>query len=750
MTIFIIIGIVLLFIFAAILYITQVTVKDPLRAQAEPIIADVPQTFQPIQLYTQNCLANVAERGLRRAGEQGGYIYPELVGEYSATRPADADGLDIGSAKVPYWHYNNEPNTANTISLTSLQPPLRGSEALSMESQLRRYVTEKLDDCLHEYVVFSLQGFSVEQEEKDVAVTIGSDFVAVNLEMPLTARKGSEETEMERFYVKLPLALERYYTIADTIRKMQENYSFMERQALDLIEVYSAVDVKKLPPPSATSFELVPTTYWDVPGIEDKLQQMLTSYVPMLRFLGTDNFYATVYPVSNLAALYQRTYDNMVLPLDNAQGTEVRFDYLGWKPYVHVNDQNGVVQPSHYATHYWLLHFGMQDYNTLYDLSYPALVTIKDANAFGGEGYSFSFALEANVRNNKPAEHNDVFSSSAPVLLDTIDCTSTDTELLKTIVVDSFTKEPVQGVEIAFSIPNQVNCQMGITDAQGVVETTYPAVYGGVLTLLKEGYLTTFYPLDTYPLKDAPAIIGAAVSEGEEHFEAYPYKEMKVSVKKKMMGKCVGNDCFFSSLVPERGVEVFSVKPEFLDDRHHWQFTGAVREIDQFERALVTFTRVADLVPGVQGEEFVAVAEVKGNVFSIEQPVIQLVPGVYEISATLFTENPLIIPAQERCSDGIAEIISCFDTDGCCFTIEETRMDTFMEGQIAWTTPSTYLTITPEQVYGSSEMVIYIPAMDMGNVPPSSRVVEDLQLLGQFGNISTREGVYQALQPRFR
>ena len=105
-TIFIIIGIVILFIFSGILYITKVYTQEELTAEGGPIIASVPQEFQPLQAYTENCLAQVGRRGLLVLGQQGGYIYPELVGKYSSADPTDADGIDLEPIKVPYWHYN--------------------------------------------------------------------------------------------------------------------------------------------------------------------------------------------------------------------------------------------------------------------------------------------------------------------------------------------------------------------------------------------------------------------------------------------------------------------------------------------------------------------------------------------------------------------------------------------------------------------------------------------------------------------
>ena len=64
-TIFIIIGIILLFTFAAILYFTQRTTGAELGAEAESILAEVPQTFRPVQTYTDNCILQVGKKSLK-------------------------------------------------------------------------------------------------------------------------------------------------------------------------------------------------------------------------------------------------------------------------------------------------------------------------------------------------------------------------------------------------------------------------------------------------------------------------------------------------------------------------------------------------------------------------------------------------------------------------------------------------------------------------------------------------------------
>ena len=80
-------GILILFIFSGALYLTKRVTKEELTAEGEPVIASIPQEFQPLQAFTEECLIQTARRGLLVLGQQGGYIYPELMGEFSSTDP---------------------------------------------------------------------------------------------------------------------------------------------------------------------------------------------------------------------------------------------------------------------------------------------------------------------------------------------------------------------------------------------------------------------------------------------------------------------------------------------------------------------------------------------------------------------------------------------------------------------------------------------------------------------------------------
>ena len=749
-TIFIIVGIVLLFAFAGILYFNKSVVQERLTTEGDPVLAQVPQEFVPLQSYTENCLNQIGRRGLRILGEQGGYIYPNLMGEYSASDPTDADGLDLEPSKVPYWHYNKEPNSANKIAFSSLQPKLYAAQdsEMSIEAQLGRYVDEKLSACLNNYEPFISQGFQMKiVSGPDTVVRVGESTVNFLLDLKVDAAKGEAQHTMEQFYVKVPLRLKHYYEVADEIRKAEQNYTFLEKQSLDLLQVYSGLDVNKLPPTSGTTFEIIPTLFWSTPHVEEKIKEMLIAHIPLLRVASSSNFHRYEYPLTDLSGLYQRTYDNMIIPLDGSEH-DITFDYFDWNLYIQVNDQNNVIKPIHVSMPQLSFlpsaPFATQTYGTLYDLSYPVLITINDPGAFNGEGYSFMIALESNIRNNVPANSDQVLSKiSAFNPADVCDQDKFGTQLLKTIIIDSDTKEPLEAVNFGFTIPNQDTCNIGSTNNQGILESTYPAVYGGVLNTMKEGYLTNFYPIDTYKYKDSSAILGYATAYyPKPALEMHHFNLINITLKKRNIEKCVNANCFHSELLRPTLNPIYSYTPESRGEEHRWFFTGATQSLRQNEEATITLTRIADLNPELRNDPYGTAVTL--SALAPEQEA-ELVPGIYEVTAFLTLNEDVVIPEERRCTD---DIILGFGEE--CFTLDETVVNPFIAGQLQWDTRSTYLEITPDQLYGSSKLEFYMPYLNLQNVPEQEhfRVIEDLQVMGQLGNFSQILRV--DLEPTFR
>jgi len=811
-TIFIIIGIVILFSSAAIFYFVKTSSTQRVESEVEAVIANVPQTFQPIQSYTENCLYQIGKQGLLILGQQGGYIYPDLLGEYSPSEPTESVGLNLDPTKVPYWLYNPEANDARKVTHASKKPKLyfKDDPELSIEAQLSRFVSEKIESCLDNYHSFESQGFrfkSIENAPREVTVKVGGETITLLLKMDVEARKGDSATTLNSFLSKIQCCGRVDYVVAEKITNTQQNYSFIEKQGLELISIYSRKDPNSFAPTSDIGFELISVLSWSESVLKEKFKTLLSSYLPMLRYLGSSNFYYKVYPEGNLQA--QRLTDNAILPLTGAEDLEVSFDYYGWPIYFSTNsDANGIIRPEHQAVKWQVLNFAHQRYETHYDASYPVLVTLHDASAFGGEGFDFLFALEANIRNNAPAEAGTV-RETYPQKISPLACNEEqrNSALIKTVVVDSFTKEPIETVKIGFTIPEQDECEIGITNKQGELESSYPTVYGGVVNFVKPEYLTNYYPLDTYKYRSEPVALGQAIAgaaEGQRAIELHRIKKINVSVQLKELEKCltpleckytvspviitatflpfaeitcqeISEQCFFN-----QGNNVLLGDPLIqleangsLAKYHKYYFTNKARPPQENEEFFINLERVSGFQENVFGEDFFATIGVKGN----EIKEVNLVPGKYKVTGITTLNQKILIAKEERCID--YHVLTVEKQQ--CFKMDESNMDLYVSGNLNWNTPETYFVITPDQLYSSSHLTITLPVQDLSSVPvtiPStqyecvgylclpgvgcgfdackpktvqinSRVIEDLTIPGEIEKISRRQEIRSALEPQF-
>lgn len=819
-TVFIIVGILMLFAFAAIMYFTQTKVTQEISEEAEPALAQVPAEFQPIRSYTENCIQQIGKRGLLILGQQGGYIYPDLAGKFSASDPTEADGIDLEPIKVPYWHYNTEKNKADKVVYSSLAPKLYAKDdaVMSIEAQLARFVKERLDNCVDNYAPFTQQGFEIDSseqtEDKKVNVKVGENNVIFTLNMPLSAKKGEAETDFTQFYVKIPLQLKHYYEVANLIATTEQNFSFLEKHGLELIAVYSKIDPNYFPPISDVTYEPISAFSWSEVDLQQKYKDLLTSYIPMLRFLGSSNFYQATFPEGNILA--QRVVDNAVLTLTGADDLDVSFDYFGWQPYFKANSEDGIIKPeSQHISAFGVLDFNYQRYETHYDASFPTLVTLKDKYAFDGAGYSFVFALEGNIRNNAPAVPN-ITPEFYPKQISPLACGEEhqQTGLLKTVVVDSFSKEPIEMVKIGFSIPEQIDCDMGITDKEGKFEDNYPAVYGGTLSLIKTDYLTDFYPIDTYKLKNSTALIGYAVKgiQPAKVIELHRIKTINVTVKKKELKECVTplsckytlggvgtgayispipykdiecesgqRRCFFNQEqgLFESGEKVYDLNVEgSKSKKHEFYFMNKAKPLAPEEEAMLMLERVGDINPRLKSDPFSASFKVSGN----ETAEIRLVPGVYKITGTSFMNKELKIAKEKRCNRFEMNFVVTDWTKETCYDIEETKMDQFMSGGVGFDVPETYITITPEDLYTARDITFYVLTQDILSTPETfesvdkqcggytclpfvgclfdvcvdekikinGRVMESTQAAANIENLSKQPKVYNTLIPTYK
>lgn len=725
-TIFIIIGILILFAFALFFYLRGVEVEK--RAEiARPVVEKVPTELNPIVLYTEDCLKTVATDGLVLLGQHGGYIYPEEYGKFSFSEPTDADGLIFSEGSgmmVPYWFYNSNPNDANMIGLASMRPGLHRIRAddSSIESQLDRFIEKELPVCLANYSVFKEQGYRIEEAgEISVKSTVIPGAVTFLVDYPLDVALG--ETGVRRisqFFAAVDVDLNQIYEIASAITEAEEEFAFLEHRTLALLDVFSDTTTDKLPPITEATFDFVSTVFWTTQNVEENVRKMLMSYIPLFRFYGSKNFYQYRYRDGDYKNLKQRIYDNMILDFGRPTDLEVRFDYLDWWPiYLVINDNTGIIQPQSASISFFGFRFGMQRYYTVYDLSYPVLITLTDSDALDGKGYVFNFALEANIRDNSAVSKGQRLLPATSVFEESMLCNFNQRNSANyTIGVrDSYNGSFLEDVQISFSVGDE-SCVIGATASSFV--GSFPVAYGGLLTLAKEGYLTTSSLFDPKPADE--------ILPGEDilEFEMNRFDTINVSVKKKKIwkyveGKKIGSRFPFAS----------------PDKRTGWFFEPAAYDLEPWEQAVVTLVRVSDF-----DEEYAVSFSVYGN----ESREIQLVPGRYNVNINLLLNEFVKIPSrtEEECVKR--------DIFGRCtkkekITIPEINFDVLPNGGVDFSDDETCWILEGTNLYNSNKITFYAVSPAITDIPEEARVIEDLNVMNLVANYSKDNR--QMLEPSF-
>jgi len=253
--------------------------------------------------------------------------------------------------------------------------------------------------------------------------------------------------------------------------------------------------------------------------------------------------------------------------------------------------------------------------------------------------------------------------------------------------VDGITDEPVAGVSVMYSCGSE-SCIIETLD-NGTYTGALPVCLGGVLSLQKEGYVCTTYPLNT------------KVGEGDEldDITIEPYRTVNFSVNKiKFVKQGVepGNPWIRSGeegLQPNQEAVVIMEKEQVAGQCSHIQVVS------------LNYTN--------------------------QKETVNLVPGKYSVTVMMNDKSSIIIPEEER----EIEIIGSLYTED--YTMPEVR---FNESS-PWMLGSMDAEFTlSTDVNTASEVVFKVLAFEMGDVPEANRKLEDMQIMGNMTNYTNARG----------
>lgn len=713
LTIFIIIGIVLLFSTALIIYIKQsiVEYKPPVEIAFE----QVPAEMQPLQNYVTNCLESTAKDALIKLGMQGGYVDASSL-IVNDEDPTAGDGIAFSGLKIPYWHYMKSQNTCNSeCEFDYKRPELHKTtgKGNSVEEQISKYVEQKLSSCLKEFYPFKSQGFEIEQSAIKARTTIARTDVVVQAEYPLKVKRAGAVHTMSKFTAQLPINLGKFYDFASVLVQKEASNHSLGLLTMNLIDGYSGVDESKLPPVADTTFFRGKTTTWMLGKVKADIEEILTIHSNALQAEGALNYIGNFYEGND--PLGKGLYSMFIIPSDKLYSMRTDFTYLSeWPIYLKITPSDGeLIRPDSASGFSSVISFlGVNQYKFAYDVSYPMLITLSDPEAFDGEGYVFQFAVEVNIRNNEYISPETVLLSYSSLSRSTMACRpeNYNSGEITVDVSDSITKEPVDKALVYLSFGKE-SCFIGETaveNGKAVLKSKMP-VGIGALIISKDDYVSKAIPFWTrLDAKDKVSAELDKIVELDVSIERLPVVKTGYDVNVDMSSGA------FSMLA---GGPV-SVSPQ-------WSIMPAVPGLEPTQKAVVSFIRIPE---NDAEEEFSSFAEIKGD--DAEKKKIRLAPGNYQVTGNLFDNQKTIIPEDEMCyADDVYDYFGMGKKK--CEKIEAVSFEVFPKGGVSIDN----FAVTGDDMKDAKEIVVKLFAAPDGYARSPDGVtnlkLEDLEQLGK-------------------
>lgn len=495
-TIFIIIGVILLLSTVLVIYLASRQVARPFE---EEII--VPEDVKPVHEFITNCLYQTSKRGVSLMGQQGGFAYvPAII---SNTFEAHLKLDPMGNFVIPFWYFEGEDRTPS-ISF--------------MENELQRYVYENLRDCLGGLESFQEQYEIVEKEDFLPSVTIAEEDVIVRMKWPLQLATFNRTTMIENYIARLPVKLKKAHEVASKVMKYENEAMFFENFTIDTLSIDPEIPTDDL------RFECK-RRQWHIDDIKKRLQKVLFYNIPIIRVENTNyipfntkrKYYEQLdkdrermleelsegaeeptppkYTPSDAIEFFKYRIDAGISPND----LRASFDYQPeWGMRLSAVPNTGGVLKSNMGkgNQRYLGFLCINQWHFTYDVIYPVRMTVKDDSAFAGEGFVFQMAFPVLVNDNIAERKYFGVRQFHPVVFDRPFCEVTGDDIVDLRATGFTEASPVESemdnVTMTFRCLTE-ECVLGTTYADGGyyrLRTTVPqACINPIIVAEKEGYL---------------------------------------------------------------------------------------------------------------------------------------------------------------------------------------------------------------------------------------------------------------------
>ncbi|MBU1974291.1 MAG: hypothetical protein KKH52_02750, partial [Nanoarchaeota archaeon] len=465
-TVFIIIGIILLLALGLIIALKQEVIKF----ESEEAI---PTEKGKVESFLTSCLLDLGEEALDQIGLQGGYIDVPLGIAEDPDRHLKLSPMHV----VPYWAYHESEN------IPSLE---------QIEQRINLYIEENLRDCLFSQEAF-LSTYDLIEKSDLTADTKSSDTKVVfnvHWDVEVRDKAGEVVSEVINHVAESKIKLKRVHQTAVRIVETE----MLELKLEDLTQDLIALEHPNVP---AAGLELsCQRKEWNVNDAKNTLQDLLRVNLKQLKVSGTE-----IIEFPDQFPYYQSHYqwdlgNDFVMPQ-----VDVVFNYDNNYPFTFQvsPSQGGKMFSGMMGGDDLISYLCVQTWKFTYDVVYPVMVRVKDTTT----GYNFNLAFTVHLINNLANRAGEVEPKLPPTtsfVSDNEFCRNKRIPMtvLTWELIDNgkevYFTEPLEDVHIKFTCLRHA-CELGETEFdfansgyQAGQIFDFPYCVGGIIRAQKEGY----------------------------------------------------------------------------------------------------------------------------------------------------------------------------------------------------------------------------------------------------------------------
>ncbi|MBL7101095.1 MAG: hypothetical protein ISS23_04030 [Nanoarchaeota archaeon] len=462
---FIIVGIIIVFLTLTGVYYRTEIISAISELQIKPVA--VSPEAQKLENFVIQCTKETATTGIELLGLQGGYI--ELprdeipVGNINmfSNKLESIQGL-----KTAYWYYQKD----NKIPVENIP----SKEEMSQE--LKEYIDATIGECIDDFSTF--EGYKIQYRTPMSEVNIKDNEVQVTLIMPMETEIKGQKFSFRTFKTEIKTALGDLVNIAQQIVKNEIGSNYLEEKTIDMMVAYEEI------PYSGTDLSCGTKT-WAVEKVISDFKMILFENIPQIRVAFTD------YELPDETHSYfewhvtKKKYENINAFL---------FFSKSWPFYINIAPkEEGMLKAQQVTDKMGEVGFiaksifCMNDWNFVYDIKYPLLVTLYDKE----NDYTFQFAMQVVIDRNQPRKATIIPDEAAEADRDYCKFTRATKSTVYTYEERADNNlMPLEGVDIKYKCINHL-CDVGTTSREredALLSTEFPSCIGGSVTGEKEGY----------------------------------------------------------------------------------------------------------------------------------------------------------------------------------------------------------------------------------------------------------------------